>query len=112
MADIPTFPTIHWPEGFDARSEFETPMRGYLSDVTVQAEDGTSYSLFFIDPSRLRQELEYEVKSGSPFFAEPGMIVLPQVTTDAICAAVAKLWQQGYFGNLKPVVAGNEHVGV
>ena len=49
--------TVHFPADYDTQSEFETPMRGYLSEVEVEL-DGVRYRLFFIDPVRLVQELK------------------------------------------------------
>ncbi len=44
-----------------------------------------------------QQDLDENVKLGKPYFAEPGLIVLPEVTVEAIQAAVHSLWEQGYF---------------
>jgi hypothetical protein len=94
---------IVFPEGYDDRLEFETPFKGYLRDVVVRLEDGSEYKLFFIDPTRLRQDLEADGQNGRRYFAEPGMIVLPEVSTDAIRQAVLGLWRDGFFKSLKPL---------
>jgi hypothetical protein len=78
-------------------------MRGYLSDVVVQTDDGSRYRLYFIDPVRLRQTLEDDVSAGRPYYTELGMIVLPEVTTAAIRRAVDGLRNDGYFKQLKPL---------
>jgi hypothetical protein len=39
--------------------------------------------------------------AGRPFFTEPNMIVVPEVTLDAIQKAVATLWHEGAFRHLK-----------
>ena len=96
-------PTISFPEGYDARREYETPMRGYLSDVVVQMEDGARYRLYFIDPVRLQQTLEDEIASGRPYFTEPGLVVLPEVSTEEIKKAVWGLIKDGFFTQLKPL---------
>lgn len=44
------FSRVIWPEGFDERRAFETPLRGYLIDVFVEGEDGARFGLFFVDP--------------------------------------------------------------
>lgn len=95
--------TVIFPEDYDARSEYETPFRGYLEGVVVQLEDGSRYPLAFFDPVRLRQDLEAEVKWGKSCLAEVNLIVLPEVTTAAIRKAVAELFQEGYFQHLKPL---------
>src|SRR5579864_2035474 len=92
--------TVVFPADYDAQSEFETPMRGYLSDVEVEW-DGSRYRLFFIDPIRLEQELKASVDSGRSYFAEPHLIVLPEVTTEAIKKAVEGLARDGYFQHVK-----------
>src|SRR5262245_45685552 len=96
-------PTIHFPDGYDARREFETPERGYLSNVVVQLENGNRYQVFFYDPVRMQQDLEEEVKAGRGYLAEPNVVLLPEVTTDNIKKAVAGLWSTGYFQRLKPL---------
>jgi hypothetical protein len=97
--------TLHFPEGYDARMEHETPSRGYLSNVVVRADGGARYELFFVDPVRLQQELADNARSGQPFFAEPNLIVLPRVTTDTIREAVTGLLKEGYFERVKPLEA-------
>jgi hypothetical protein len=94
---------VVFPEWYDARAEFETPSKGYLPDVEVQLEDGSRYRLYFIDPVRLQQTLEEDAQAGREYFAEPGMVVLPQVTTQAVQKAVPGLMEDGFFQYLKPV---------
>src|SRR6266404_1899873 len=65
--------TILFPEGFDERQEFEMPSKGYLRDLVVRLEDGAEYQLFFIDPTRLQQDLEADAQEGRDYYAEPGM---------------------------------------
>jgi hypothetical protein len=95
--------TVHFPEGYDRRREHETPLKGYLGDVVVQLEDGSRYKLYFIDPVRLQQTLADDVERGRPFYTEPGLVVLPEVSTEAIRKAVSGLVRDGYFQHLKPV---------
>jgi hypothetical protein len=92
---------VRFPEDYDAQSEFETPHRGYLSGVRVEFDDGRSYRVFFYDPVRLKQDLEAEASIGRPCLAEAGMIILPEVTTEAIRAAVSRLVREGFFEHLK-----------
>src|SRR5262245_40154856 len=96
--------SISYPEGYDDRLEFETPSKGYLRDVVVSLEDGSSYKLFFIDPVRLEQDLQADVANGREYYAEPGMVVLTEVTTESIHKAVSGLWREGFFRWLKPLV--------
>lgn len=102
---------IHYPPDHDARSEFEATSRGYLSAVVVELEDRSQYRVFFYDPVRLRQDLEAESALGRPYLAEPGMIVLPDITMDAIRQAVAALVMDGFFQQLRPMDSRPEVIG-
>jgi hypothetical protein len=95
--------TVVFPDGYDERAELETPAKGWLSGVEVHLEDGRRYALTFYDPVRLGQTLEDDARAGRPYFAEPGLVVLPEVSTASIQAAVPGLLQDGYFTHLKPV---------
>ena|SRR5579872_6206202 len=95
--------TVVFPEWYDARLEHETPSKGYLSDVEVRLEDGSRYRLYFIDPVRLAQNLEDDSQAGRAYYAEPGLVVVPEVTTQAVRAAVSGLFTDGFFRQLKPV---------
>jgi hypothetical protein len=96
--------TILFPQWYDSRCEQETPLKGYLPDVIVRLEDGSCYKLYFTDPVRLQQTLEDDTASGRAYYAEPGLIVLPEVTTEAIRQAVSGLLRDGYFRHLKPIM--------
>ena len=88
--------------GSDERDEHETPLRGYRSHVVAQLEDGSQYRLTFYDPVRLKQVLDDEVAAGRPFFAEPGLNILPEVTRTAMELAAAGLCASGFFDTLRP----------
>jgi hypothetical protein len=92
---------IIFPQGFDERSREEMPQRGYLSHVLVELEDGSRYPVEFIEPVRLTQELEDYVRLNIPCYAEPGLIILPEVTMERIEEAVAYLYRTGFFDHLK-----------
>jgi hypothetical protein len=91
---------VLWPADLDERARFELPFKGWLS-VCVEMEDGHRYPLYFIDPARLQQELEQSVSFGKPYFAEPGLVILPEVTVEAIEEAVQTLQKQGFFASLR-----------
>lgn len=93
--------SVIFPAHYDERAEYETPMKGYLNGVVVQMEDGARYQLSFIDPVRVRQDLEAE--PGAAYFAEPNLIVLPQVTTESVRKAVEGLVREKFFEHLKPL---------
>jgi hypothetical protein len=95
--------SVVFPSWYDAQLEYETPSKGYLGDVEVRLEDGSRYRLYFIDPVRLQQTLEDDARGGRPYFTEPGLIVLPEVSTEAIRQVVPRLVEEGYFQHLKPL---------
>jgi hypothetical protein len=93
-------PRVLFPEGFDERAAFETPLKGWLK-AQVELEDGCRYAVYFSDPIRLQQDVDEAVKRERPCFAEPGLIILPEVTVQAIQEAVQFLCKQGFFASLK-----------
>jgi hypothetical protein len=103
MANYEKYPKVIFPEGFDERSKDEMSMRGYLSHALIELEDGQCYPIFFMDPIRLQQELDLDIKNGNPCLAEPGLVILSSVTVENIEAAVSYLWKDGFFSHLKPV---------
>jgi hypothetical protein len=88
------------PEGFDEQACFELPYKGWLS-IYVESTEGRRYPVYFSDPIRLQQDLEEEAQLGRPYFAMSGLIVLPEVTLEAVEDAIHALWQQGFFTTLK-----------
>ena len=102
-------PKLTFKYGWDERDSVETLMKGCRSDGIVCCPDGKTYSVYFIDPIRLQQDLEAEVEYGSPFLAPPGLIVIPELTRSAMENAVEQLWKQGYFDALKPLVEVESH---
>ncbi len=97
------YPKLTFQTPFDERAQFEAASRGYLSTVRVQLEDGATYEVVFYDHVRLGQDLEEEVSSGRMCVADPGMIVLPEVTLENIRTAVGRLALEGYFDSLRPL---------
>jgi hypothetical protein len=94
---------IEFPPDYDERSAYETPLRGYLSGVVVRMEDGARYELFFIDPVRMQQELTGHVGDVQPYFWEPNMVILHEVTTETIRTAVEGLVKERFYEHLKPL---------
>jgi hypothetical protein len=103
-----TAPKLTFKYGWDEKDEVETLRKGCRSDGIVSLSDGTTYSVYFIDPVRLQQDLEEEVELGSPFLAPPGLIVIPELTRSAMENAIAQLWKRGYFDALKPLAEVKE----
>jgi hypothetical protein len=95
--------TIIFPDWYDERAQYEATCKGYLPDTVVLLADGTRHRVYFVDPVRLGQNLEADSNQGNPYLAEPGMVVIPEVTTEGIRKAVAGLARDGFFQHLKPV---------
>ena len=92
-------PRVIFPEGFDERAALEISLKGWLG-VQVELADGCRYTVYFSDPLRLQQDVDEAVQSGKPCFAEPGLVIVPEVTVETIQDAVQFLWQQGFFTSL------------
>lgn len=99
---VPTCARVIFPEGFDDRAAFEAPLKGWLS-AQVEMKDGRYYSVYFTDPVRLRQDLDENAHLGKPYLAEPGLIVLPEVTAEAVQETVYALCEKGFFDHLLPL---------
>lgn len=78
--------------------EHEVKMKGYCSNVHVVFRDGTKYLVCFYDPVRLQQDIAYD-----GFIAEPGLIIIEDVTLVNMEKAVLALFKTRYFESLKPV---------
>ena len=50
-------PRVIFPEGFDERAAFETPLKGWLK-AQVELQDGCRYAVYFSDSIRLQQDLD------------------------------------------------------
>lgn len=101
MKKSKTCAEVAFPEGFGEREAFELSAKGWLS-AQVELNDGRQFSLYFSDLVRLKQDLDESVRAGQPYFAEPGLIVLPEVTVETVQAAVQSLCEQGFFDQLRP----------
>jgi hypothetical protein len=93
---------------FDELAAREARDRGYLSYVSVELEDGAQYPVVFYDPVRLSQDLEEETKMGHPCVADPGMIVVPEVTMEYMNKAIAILAEEGFFSYLQRIKSTGE----
>ena len=88
---------------FSEREASEARDRGYLSHVLVDVDGQYLYPVVFYDPVRLQQDLEMSAKHGRAFIADPGMIVLADITIEAMQEAVQRLWSEGFFQHIVPV---------
>ncbi|MCY1079811.1 hypothetical protein [Archangium lansingense] len=83
--------------GWNAGDEVDTPMRGYRSHVWAELADGSRHRMTFYDVTRLAQTLEDDSQAGRPFFAEPGLVILTEVTLPNMEAAARTLAAEGFF---------------
>ncbi|MET0638336.1 MAG: hypothetical protein ABWZ25_20055 [Chitinophagaceae bacterium] len=85
--------------GFDiSLYEDEVKMKGYCNDILVILPDFTKFKVCFYDPIRLSQDLEDE-----GYIAEPGLIVIKDVTRSNMERTVYELWLDGFFDSLMPL---------
>lgn len=100
MMNAATCARVVFPNGFDERAASEVPSKGWLS-AQVEMKDGRSYAVYFTDPARLQQDLDENAHLGKPYLAEPGLIVLPEVTVEAVQETVHALCAEGFFEHLR-----------
>jgi hypothetical protein len=96
MSAPPTHEVV-FPEWYNERGEWEANEKGWLQGVEIRFSNGDVHPLFFYDPVRLAQDLETDVKHGRPFVAHPGMIVIPEITREAIVEVIGRLVDEAYF---------------
>ena len=101
--DSTEFPKLHFREPLDEKLAWEISSKGWYSGLIVEIETGLRFSVFLYDAVRLAQDLQTEMGLGRPFIAEPGMIVIPEITEENIRAAVRQLHQEGWFNHLLPI---------
>lgn len=98
------FVRLIFEHGLTEKNAWEASMRGYLSHVWVELDDGSRHPIFFFDPTRLAQELASEAASGRPFVAERGLIVVAEVTLENMEHAARTLAAEGFFDAPAPDV--------
>lgn len=100
------FPRVIFPDDFGEKEFFEMTYKGY-ANVDVELENGCCYKVYFSDPVRLQQDLEEDSALGRPFIAQPGLVILKEVTVDLIESSVKFLFEEGFFDSfqcIKPVL--------
>jgi hypothetical protein len=79
---------------------------GYRGDVVVEFADGGAFPLYFYEPDAVREELDARLRSRlGQFVAEPGLVVIPEITLARMKSSVLELIEVGYFNHLRPVCA-------
>ena len=76
--------------------------RGYLAHVMVRLDDSLLFPVFFYDIVRLGQDLTEMAQHGQPFIADPGMIVLQEITVQTMEDTIEQLADRNYFKYLVP----------
>lgn len=89
-------------QGNGSREEDEARRRGYRGDVRVELSDGRRFALVIYNPTRLAQDVERLAQAERSYFAEPNMIIVPEVTTERITAAVRALASGHHFDRIFP----------
>ena len=87
--------------GMDQRAVDEARDRGYLNFIYVEVDGSRLYPVCFLDLSNLQWELG-NLKQGHRYRAEPGMIVLQEITLEAMQEAAQALCDDGYFDYMVP----------
>jgi hypothetical protein len=100
---IQPVPILRFAREFTELDALEARSRGYLSHILADFRDGRLYPLFFYDVVRLQQDLEERIKHGSIFVADPGMIVVQEVTLEIMERVVEQLGDEGFFDHLTPI---------
>ena len=82
---------------------------GYRGDVVVELAEGEAFPVYFYEPNAIREELEGRTRSGfGQFVAEPGLVVIPEITLASMKSSVLELIEVGYFAHLRPVCEGQQ----
>lgn len=95
---------IMFPPEYQGQWEEECVFKGWLSSVIVRFDEGRSYSIIFVDVARLSQMLEDQLENGFSCYAEPGLVVVPEVNRSNVEAAVRELAKENFFDSLRPSV--------
>jgi hypothetical protein len=94
---LESIPILRFAREFTEVDALEAQRRGYLSHVLADFRDGRLFPLFFYDVVRLQQDVEERIKHGSVFVADPGMIVVQEVTLEIMEHVIVQLGDEGFF---------------
>ncbi len=84
-------------------SDRDLAPHGFRGDVFVELADGGIFPVYFYEPDAIREELGARIRSGfGQFVAEPGLVVIPEITLDRMKSSVLELIEIGYFTHLTP----------
>ncbi len=103
LRDDTEYPRLMFANDVDDR---DMAPHGYRGDVVVELADGEGFPVYFYEPDAVREELDARIRSGfGQFVAEPGLVVIPEITLAAMKSSVLELIEVGYFSHLRPVCA-------
>lgn len=93
------WPKLKFYGGFDQRKADDAKVQGAAGRVLVEFEDGRQYEVNFESIALITDWIERRAREqGLAFEAEPGLIILKEVTLTNMKNAVADLALQGEFG--------------
>ena len=104
MNAIPEIPMLTFPLGFNERDEWEMERKGFVY-AFLEFKDGRKYSVMFIDPVRLHQDIQDTLQSGSSYYFERNMVVVTDVTMGGIQNVIPDLIRNGFLLNRLPEVS-------
>lgn len=84
-------------------SEFESESKGYLDDIAVGFCNELIAPMSLIIPIRIKQDLASEMYYGRPFFTEPGLVVVSEISYKNAEIIASELAKRKYFDHLKPI---------
>src|SRR5215813_1452487 len=100
LRDEAEYPRLVFAHDVDDR---DLAPHGYRGDVLVELVDGEAFPVYFYEPNAVREELDARARSGfGHFVAEPGLVVIPEITLAGMKSAVLELIKVGYFTYLRP----------
>lgn len=95
------FPRLVFAHDVDDR---DIAPRGYRGDATVEFASGEVFPLYFYEPTAVREELDGRTKwEFGRFVAEPGLVIIPEISVANMKSVVAQLIDIGYFAHYKPI---------
>jgi hypothetical protein len=94
---------IVFTSGYDTSDDEITKIKGHRSDVLLIDEDNNYYELNFVTLSRLDSDLMYNIGNGKKYFTDICLIILEEVTKDAILNCVTDLSVINYFKRFTPI---------
>lgn len=79
---------------------------GFVKLLRVELPGGSQYPVSFYTGASLKSDLEisgFDASDVVKYIAEPGLIIVPEITQVFIESAVNQLYRRGYFDHLRPI---------